>query len=67
MAKMILFKPRRENRNPTFKCSNCGKLCSSYYDDVGTWKCCPHCMQPIEKVRKDGKTTKLETNLCQKA
>ena len=39
----ILHKPRRENRNATYKCSVCGKLCSSYYNDVGEWKCCPHC------------------------
>lgn len=39
----ILHKPRRENRNATYKCSACGKLCSSYYNDVGAWKCCPYC------------------------
>ena len=39
----ILHKPRRENRNATYKCSACGKLCSSYYNDVGEWKCCPNC------------------------
>jgi rubrerythrin len=39
----ILHKPRRENRNATYKCSVCGKLCSSYYNDVGAWKFCPHC------------------------
>lgn len=39
----LLHKPRRENRNATYKCSVCGKLCSSYYNDVGEWKCCPHC------------------------
>lgn len=39
----ILHKPRRENRNATYKCSVCGKLCSSYYNDVGEWKLCPHC------------------------
>jgi DNA-directed RNA polymerase subunit RPC12/RpoP len=39
----ILFKPRRENRNATYKCSSCGKLVSSYYNDVGDWKYCPHC------------------------
>lgn len=43
MAYWILWKPRRENRNATYKCSHCGKLCSSYYNDVGEWKCCPHC------------------------
>ena len=52
MAKMILFKPRRENRNPTFKCSNCGKLCSSYYNDVGAWKYCPHCGATMEGSEK---------------
>lgn len=39
----ILFKPRRFNRNATYKCPRCGKLCSSYYNDVGDWKYCPHC------------------------
>ena len=39
----ILFKPRRENRNATYKCSVCKKLCSSYYNDVGEWMLCPHC------------------------
>ena len=39
----ILHKPRRVNRNATYKCSVCGKLCSSYYNDVGAWKLCPHC------------------------
>ena len=39
----ILWKPRRINRNATYKCSYCGKLCSSYYNDVGEWKFCPHC------------------------
>ena len=39
----ILWKPRRINRNATYKCSACGKLCSSYYNDVGEWKYCPNC------------------------
>ena len=39
----ILVKPRRINRNATYKCSCCGRLCSSYYNDVGEWKYCPHC------------------------
>jgi rubrerythrin len=39
----ILFKPRRENRNATYRCSVCGKLCSSYYNDVGWWNFCPNC------------------------
>lgn len=45
----ILHKPRRENRNTTYKCSVCGKLCSSYYNDVGEWKCCPHCESRMRK------------------
>ena len=45
----ILWKPRRTNRNATYKCSVCGKLCSSYYNDVGTWKCCPHCCSKMER------------------
>ncbi len=44
----ILHKPRRENRNATYKCSVCGKLCSSYYNDVGEWKCCPHCQAKMK-------------------
>ena len=52
MAEWILWKPRRINRNATYKCSHCGKLCSSYYNDVGAWKCCPHCMTPIERTPK---------------
>lgn len=40
---MIMYKPRSTNRNATYKCSVCGKLCSSYYNDVGEWKHCPHC------------------------
>ncbi len=43
MAEWILYKPRRTNRNATYKCSVCGKMCSSYYNDVGEWKYCPHC------------------------
>lgn len=39
----ILWKPRRINRNATYKCPLCEKLCSSYYNDVGEWKYCPHC------------------------
>ena len=38
-----IIKPRRENRNATYICSVCGGLCSSYYNDVGAWKCCPNC------------------------
>lgn len=38
-----LHKPRIENRNATYKCSACGNLCSSYYNDVGAWNYCPHC------------------------
>lgn len=37
----ILWKPRRVNRNATYKCSCCGKLRSSYYNDVGEWEYCP--------------------------
>lgn len=42
-GKFMLFKPRRENRNATYRCSVCGKLCSSYYNDVGEWNFCPNC------------------------
>lgn len=37
----ILHKPRRLNRNATYKCSVCKKLRSSYYNDVGDWEYCP--------------------------
>lgn len=43
VGRWVLHKPRRENRNATYKCSACGKLCSSYYNDVGAWNFCPHC------------------------
>lgn len=43
IGRWVLVKPRRINRNATYKCSQCGKLCSSYYNDVGEWKSCPHC------------------------
>lgn len=43
IGRWVLVKPRRINRNATYKCSLCGKLCSSYYNDVGEWKSCPHC------------------------
>ena len=45
----ILVKRRRINRNATYKCSKCGKLCSSYYNDVGEWKYCPHCGKRMVK------------------
>lgn len=48
-GKFILFKPRHENRNATYRCSVCGKLCSSYYNDVGEWRYCPHCGRPMMK------------------
>lgn len=42
-GKMNMYKARSMNRNATYKCSVCGKLCSSYYNDVGEWKFCPYC------------------------
>lgn len=48
----ILWKPRRENRNATYKCSVCGKLRSSYYNDVGEWEYCP-CGARMDGERKD--------------
>lgn len=38
-----LHRQRRTGRNATYKCSCCGKLCSSYYNDLGIWNYCPHC------------------------
>lgn len=49
----ILAKPRRINRNATYRCSVCGKLCSSYYNDVGEWRYCPHCGRPMMKTVND--------------
>ena len=48
----ILWKPRRENRNATYKCSVCGKLRSSYYNDVGEWEYCP-CGAKMDGERKE--------------
>lgn len=48
----ILWKPRRENRNATYKCSVCGKLRSSYYNDVGEWEYCP-CGARMDGERKE--------------
>ena len=48
----ILWNPRRENRNATYKCSICGKLRSSYYNDVGEWEYCP-CGARMDGERKD--------------
>ena len=52
-GKMNVYKPRRMNRNATYKCSVCGKLCSSYYNDVGEWKYCPHCGAKLEKEKTE--------------
>ena len=43
IAQWILYKPRRIGRNATYKCPRCGKLCSSYYNDVQNWRYCPQC------------------------
>ncbi len=48
----ILWKPRMQNRNATYKCSVCGKLRSSYYNDVGEWKFCP-CGAKMDGERKE--------------
>ena len=50
-GKMVLFRARCINRNATYKCSVCGKLCSSYYNDVGEWKYCPHCGEKLKRRR----------------
>ena len=47
-GKMNMYMPRSTNRNATYKCFVCGKLCSSYYNDIGEWKFCPHCGACIE-------------------
>lgn len=48
-GKMNIYKPRSMNRNATYKCSVCGKLCSSYYNDVGEWNFCPYCGAKMDK------------------
>ena len=48
----LLWKQRRINRNATYKCSCCGKPCSSYYNDVGAWKWCPHCGASMTKEQE---------------
>ena len=40
-GRWVLVKPRRTGRNATYKCTACGKLRSSYYNDVQEWKYCP--------------------------
>lgn len=37
----ILWLPRTSNQNAIYRCSCCGKLRSSHYDDVGEWEYCP--------------------------
>lgn len=40
-GRWVLVKPRRTGRNATYKCTACGQLRSSYYNDVTRWKHCP--------------------------
>lgn len=42
-GKMNMYKSKSMNRDATYKCSVCGKLCSSYYNDIGEWNFCPNC------------------------
>ena len=52
-GKMNMYKPRIMNRNATYKCSVCGKLCSSYYNDVREWKFCPHCGARMDEEKNN--------------
>lgn len=52
-GKMVFWRARCINRNATYKCSVCGKLCSSYYNDVGEWKYCPHCGAKLQKEKTE--------------
>ena len=52
-GKMNIRKSRSTNRNATYKCSVCWKLCSSYYNDIGEWKFCPHCGARMDGGGKD--------------
>lgn len=58
-GKMSTYKPRSMNRNAAYKCSVCGKLCSSYYNDVREWKFCPNCGAKMdsEGVRDEQRKT----------
>ena len=40
-GRWILAKPRVKGRNATYRCTACGKLRSSYYNDVFQWEYCP--------------------------
>jgi hypothetical protein len=40
-GRWVLAKPRRKGRNATYRCTACGKLRSSYYNDVFQWEYCP--------------------------
>lgn len=40
-GKWVKVMPRRRGRNATYKCSCCGRLRSSYYNDVQDWEYCP--------------------------
>ena len=40
-GRWVLVKPRVKGRNATYRCTVCGKLRSSYYNDVFQWEYCP--------------------------
>lgn len=40
-GRWVLAKPRVKGRNATYRCTACGKLRSSYYNDVYQWEYCP--------------------------
>lgn len=40
-GRWVLAMPRRKGRNATYRCTACGKLRSSYYNDVFQWEHCP--------------------------
>ena len=40
-GRWVLAKPRVKGRNATYRCTACGKLRSSYYNDVFQWEYCP--------------------------
>ena len=46
----ILWRSRRLGRNATYKCPRCRILCSSYYNDIGNWRYCPHCGEEMDGV-----------------
>lgn len=61
-GRWVLVKPRRTGRNATYKCTACGQLRSSYYNDVTQWKHCP-CGARMDG---DGKAPTTNHRVCKR-